>query len=236
LSVLVVRSSSIYAVCVRTLVVTSVLVLALALAGSGVAAAPVDAALAVSVNGDVQVRGANSEQGLAATPFMKLREGDQVSVAQGGEIEIIYMASGRRETWAGPVSLAIHGAGTKAGDAAPARVSELGAQVGEGLQAVPVLLGQAERTRAGQALIRGTAAEEAALSDEEREEVARAKTLYKQLKKGAGKADILPEMYLAGVLLEYGLASDAAALLKKAVRKCGGCEAPTRLLEFATSK
>lgn len=220
----------------RTLATLPTLVLSLCWLASSAAAASSDAALAVSVEGAVQVMADETETGLAATAFMKLREGDQIHVPSGGSLEIIYMVSGRRETWAGPAELSIHAEGTKTQGATPARVTELGSQVAEGLQAVPVLLKQAERTRAGQALVRGTASDEVALSDEELATVDSARTLYNRLKKGAGKSDILPEMYLAGVLLEYGIASEATALLRRAVRKCGGCDAPKRLLEYARKK
>ena len=75
-----------------------------ALAGDS---APVDAGLAVSIVGEVTVDGCGGGAAQSATPFMKIRVGDVLQLAEGATVALVFFESGIRESWSGPDTLAI---------------------------------------------------------------------------------------------------------------------------------
>src|SRR5579871_1327380 len=81
--------------------------------GLSVAAYAGDVGLVNQLNGDVSYQ-AGSAAPSKATAFMKIREGDKVTVADGALVRVIYFDGGRQETWKGPASFK---AGAKQADA-----------------------------------------------------------------------------------------------------------------------
>lgn len=191
------------------------------------AASAAGTALLVEVGG-----GANCACGgaspLAVSPYMQLRPGDQVTLDVGARVQVVYYATGRKERWEGPRTFVV---GADRSEGSPAAVAELGPAAGHDLEAVPALLRRAGLERSGQTLLRGREAEEGALDDADRARLAAARATYVRLQ-DAPTTDIVGEMYLAGVLLELGLASEAVTVLDEAVRTCPTCPEPAVLRKW----
>lgn len=188
------------------------------------ASSPAGTALAVEVG-----RGATCACGgaspLVVSPYMQLRPGDRVTLDGGSRMQVVYYASGRKERWEGPLTFVV---GADKSEGVPTAVAELGPAAGHDLEAVPTLLRRAGIERSGQTLLRGREAEEAGLDDADRTRLASARATFSRLQE-APTSDILGEMYLAGVLLELGLATEAVSVLDEAVRACPTCAEPAVL-------
>ncbi len=78
-------------------------VVLIALSVTSVASA--QTAMLTQVAGDVKVSG--KEDTRPAVPFLKVNEGDTLTLAANGRVQMVYLASGRQEIWkgAGPVQV-----------------------------------------------------------------------------------------------------------------------------------
>lgn len=188
------------------------------------ASSPAGTALAVEVGGGASCTCGGAAP-MAVNPYMQLRPGDRVSLAAGAKLQVVYYASGRKERWEGPRDVVV---GADRSEGVPGAVAELGASAGHDIEAVPTLLRRAGIERSGQTLLRGREAEEAALDEADRVRLTSARATYTRLQ-DAPATDIVGEMYLAGVLLELGLATEAVSVLDEAVRACPGCPEPAAL-------
>jgi hypothetical protein len=72
-------------------------------ATGGVASAQV--AMLTQVTGDVTVAG--KEGGRAAVPFLKVNDGDALTLTAGARVQMVYLTSGRQEIWKGAGSVEV---------------------------------------------------------------------------------------------------------------------------------
>lgn len=147
-----------------------------------------DVALVMSVQGKVtRHEGANT---VPVEAFIKLGEGDRLSLERGAQLRVAYFENGRHETWAGPggLELAAHG-GQSLGSAAP-DVKSLPLPVARQLARTPATDREGRkapaRTRAVQAP----------------DAMARLEATYQELRARAGADDLEPETYLLSGLFE----------------------------------
>jgi len=204
-----------------------------ALAGDS---APVDAGLAVSIVGEVTVDGCGGGAAQSATPFMKIRVGDVLQLAEGATVALVFFESGIRESWSGPDTLEIGEQGaTSEAEGAPT-TEEVGGMVGRSLESLPGILRRAEIDMAGQRKIRGSAGGQVGLDEVEQAQLAEARETYARMSAAATGEDILAEMYFASVLLSFGLDDEARSVLDQAVTKCGECETPRSLLGWLDTR
>ena len=151
----------------------------------------------------------------AASAFMKLRQGDRFRVGAGGQLRVVYLASGRQESYAGPAEFT---AGAQAGEAlkgAAPQVSALPAGVPQKIARTPELLALAKMSRAGGFSVRGGVK---ARTPEQEEELRAARATYRQMRDAAAGDDITPELYLYAVLDEqrrYGDMKDVVSEMKR---------------------
>lgn len=156
------------------------------LAGGQVWAAEV--ALVMAVQGRV-VRQASPEP-LAVETFVKLNEGDRLSLAQGSKLQLVYFESGRQETWSGPGSLDLAlREGKSSGMGAP-EVQQQPLSLTKQLARTPALDGQG---RGGVTRLRAIQNPDA---------VARLESSYQELRSKAAADDLGPEVYLLAGLLD----------------------------------
>jgi len=156
------------------------------LAGGQVWAAEV--ALVMSVQGRV-LRQATPVP-LAVETFVKLNEGDRLSLAQGSRLQLVYFESGRQETWSGPGSLDLTlREGKPSGMAAP-EVKQQPLLLTKQLARTPALDGQ---SRGGVTRLRAIQNPDA---------VARLESSYQELRSKAAADDLEPEVYLLAGLLD----------------------------------
>jgi hypothetical protein len=193
---------------------------------------PGDAGLATVVEGEVTLK-TKGEKAADLVPYAKIRDGDQITVSDGGSLEIIYFEGGRVERYAGPATVRIDGMEGESVKGSSPTVDEADASIGEHLAVIPVIMLQAQdASRAGQTRVRG-AYDELALDDAEKADVDSARTLYQQMRDKTSDTDILPDMYLASVLLGYELYDEGVDVLKSAVERCPDCDAPRAMLQWA---
>ena len=171
-----------------------------------------DVGLINQLNGDVAYQ-AGSASPTKASAFMKVREGDKITVADGATVRIVYFEGGRQETWKGPSSFK---AGVKQGEAASGKadVSQVPGGASPKLAQTSEVLQIAKLGRAGGVTVRGVKKELGALPVAQQAEVAQAKKTYDAWKATAGADDITPEMYYYTVLQDYMLYEEMRTVVK----------------------
>jgi hypothetical protein len=146
---------------------------------------------------------------------MKLRDADRIEVAAGGEVRIVFFASGRQERWIGPASLRTGRNGAEPISGRPAEVTQLPAGVPQRIARVPELM---QYAKLGGIQVRGmTPAQKASL--EQQNAVAEARAIYENLRKDAAANDITPELFLYSALHEYLLYDEMKAVVDEMLRK-----------------
>ncbi|MCB9677708.1 MAG: hypothetical protein H6737_21560 [Alphaproteobacteria bacterium] len=195
----------------------------IALSAALAADAPMpDIALATAVSGPVVLAGDTRAE---LAPFSKVREGDVLQLPADARLELVYFSDGHSETFAGPLDLVV------GKPAEPVSRTEGDALVGEALRGLPALARRAELDKGGHTLVRGTA-KEVPLDDDDRATLDAARKHYEALRAEAAEADVLPELYLATVYLEYSRSDDALGVLKSARERCGTCALPAQLVAW----
>ncbi|MCM2289472.1 MAG: hypothetical protein NDI67_10630, partial [Sulfuritalea sp.] len=156
------------------------------LAGGQVWAA--EAALVMAVQGRVLRQASPAPQ--AVETFVKLNEGDRLSLAQGSKLQLVYFESGRQETWSGPGSLELASREGKASGMAAPEVQQQPLSLTKQLARTPALDGQG---RGGVTRLRALQNPDA---------VARLEGSYQELRSQAAADDLGPEVYLLAGLLD----------------------------------
>lgn len=156
------------------------------LAGGQVWAA--EAALVMAVQGRVLRQASPAPQ--AVETFVKLNEGDRLSLAQGSKLQLVYFESGRQETWSGPGSLELALREGKASGMADAQVKQLPQVMARQLARTPALDSQG---RGGVTRLRAIQNPDA---------LAKLEKTYRELKSQAGRDELGPEVYLLSALYE----------------------------------
>jgi hypothetical protein len=167
---------------------------ALGFAASTQAAAQATADVAVvgQISGPVTFEIAGSQT--PARAFMKVREGDRFTVGAGGEVKVVYFATGRVEVWKGPATFTASRGDSKEASG-NVTVSQVAANDGKML----ALSKLANLRRTGDVVVRS-----AGPAGNRRIDPAQARTEYEAWVRKTTPDDILPELYLYAVLEENG--------------------------------
>jgi len=157
------------------------------LSHTGVASAQV--AMLTQVAGDVGVSG--KEGARAAVPFLKVNDGDKLTLAANARVQMVYLANGRQEIWRGPGPVDI---GAQEGRSASLKA--------ETSQVSPIILKQLAKTPAvgqrgktGMVMLRSL--DDLAAVDQLDED-------YKKFRASAAADDTTPEVFLLSGLLDLG--------------------------------
>src|SRR5687767_8714762 len=100
-----------------------VVLLAMMVAGS-VFAQAADVGLVNLVAGDVTFTSASGSPGKVQA-FMKLRDGDRIVVAAGGQVRVVFFDAARQELWGGSSSFRVGRKGAEPVSGKPTEVSNL---------------------------------------------------------------------------------------------------------------
>lgn len=153
------------------------------------AAASAQVAMLTQMAGDVKVSG--KEGNRAAAAFLKVNEGDTLTLPANGRVQLVYLASGRQEIWkgAGPVDI-----GAQQGKSASlkAETSQVPAIILKQLAKTPAV-GQHGKT--GMVMLRSL--DDLGASDQLDED-------YKRFRPAAPAGDTTPEVFLLSGLLDMG--------------------------------
>lgn len=210
------------------------LALAFGAFGLSLAAQAADVGLVNQLNGDVSYQ-AGSAAPTKATAFMKIREGDKITVAEGASVRVVYFDGGRQETWKGPASFK---AGPKQAEALSGRadVSQIPGGASPKLAQTTEVLQIAKLGRAGGVTVRGVKKEIASLPPAQQAEVAQAKKTYESWKSTAAADDITPEMYYYLVLQDYMLYDEMRGVVKTMQDKQPQSQAVAELAAWVASR
>ena len=184
---------------------------ALVLAAAGAAAQ--DVGVVNHLSGDVSYT--SGGKSAAASAFMKLRQGDRFRVAAGGQVRVVYLASGRQESYAGPSEFTAGAQASEALKGAVPQVSALPAGVPQRIAKTPELLALAKMSRAGGYSVRSGPKPR---TPEQEAELRAARATYKELRDTAAADDITPELYLYAVLDDqrrYGDMKEVVSEMKR---------------------
>jgi hypothetical protein len=167
---------------------------------AGVASAADDIGIINQLAGEVGYQSSGSA-GARAGAFMRVREGDAFKLAAGARLRLVYFDSGRQETWEGPAEFS---AGRREGAGKGGRVSatQLPGGVPAALGDLSELMKTVRVGKPGAVTLRGF---KPPLSAEQQAALQKARDQYKALGESAAADDITPELYMLGVLRQYGL-------------------------------
>jgi hypothetical protein len=171
--------------------------------------------------------------------FMKILQGDYFHLEDKAMVQLVYFRSGRKETWKGPVAFI-------AGETQSQVRSEKGIQVRpelqtlpsgvlEGVRRVPALLRRAGLSRSGGMQIRGSveSPEKSKITGEEkRAEIKTAKENYRDLRNQTKDDDLLPELYLLGILANYDQLEEMETVIQETMKKQPDYEVLKKLEEW----
>jgi hypothetical protein len=146
-------------------------------------------AMLTQVAGDVSVSG--KEGARPAASFLKVNDGDTLTLAAGARVQMVYLASGRQEVWkgAGPVEI---GAQESRSRSLKPEISEVPPIILKQLAKVPAV---GERGKTGMVMLRSL--DDLASADQVNEE-------YAKFRAAAAPGDTTPEVFLLSSFLEIG--------------------------------
>lgn len=143
-------------------------------------------------------------------PFMKLRRGDRLELAEGSRLRILYAANGRQETWTGKALIEVGGGESLARTAsAPPEVKQLPAAALMRLAQAPAVLNDL-RNRTGMVMVR---------SGGLLEKIREIEAVYEQMRRNAAPDDVTPELYLVSGLHDLQLYRDMEEILADIVSR-----------------
>lgn len=211
-----------------------VLVLVLMGMASGAARAQavaeaVDVGLVSQVAGAVTYSGSGSgNQPVRA--FMRIRQGDRITLPAGSSLRLIYTSSGRQETWQGPASLRAGPISSENLGGKPPVVQALPASVPQRMARVPDLVTGA---RLGGIVVRGSGAGRPAKPSPE---VEKARALYQTMRAEASADDVTPELFLIAVLQENGLVDELQSVTQEMLKRQPGTPEVKELATWARQR
>ncbi len=145
---------------------------------------------------------------------MKIRRDDRLKVDAAGTLQLLYFASGRQETWKGPVTLTVGDReSTPAADQEPLpkpEVQTLPAKVSRRIAGASLPLPRSSLFFSGVTPTRGVKTPEPKstapappLSTGDREKIKEAEKTYRDLRAKAAADDLTPELFFLAVLADY---------------------------------
>jgi len=174
-----------------------------------------DVGLVNMVSGDVTFVPSAGTPGKVQA-FMKVREGDRINVAGGGQVRVVFFEAARQERWMGPASFRAGKVGAEPVSGKPAEVTTLPAGAPQRLARVPELM---QFAKLGGIQVRGriTPAQKASL--EQQTAVAEARSTYDKMRQDSAADDITPELFLYAALYEYLLFDEMKGVAEEMLRK-----------------
>jgi hypothetical protein len=207
------------------------LLLCFALPASPALAQSADVGLVNMVSPDVTYTPASGIPGKVQA-FMKLRDGDRVSIPSGGQVRVVFFEGSREERWVGPASFRAGKAAAEAIAGKAAQVTMLPVGASQRIAQLPQLM---QIAKLGGVQVRGMTRAQKASVDQQ-SSLAEARTAYEAMRKDLPADDITPELYLYAALNEYLLYDDMKAVVDEMLRKQPDSEQVKTLASWVRSK
>jgi len=174
----------------------------------GVTGAQADVGMITQLSGDASVVGSGGSR--AAVPFLKIANGDKITLSNGARLQVVYFGNGRQEIWKGSGQIEVGGLESKSSNNTPKpEVSQLPPLVVNQLAKTPPV---GEQGKAGMVRVRSMSNPDAAAHLEKQ---------YADLKRSAVEGDTTPEVYLLSGLVELKNFARAKTVLAELSGKTG---------------
>lgn len=173
-----------------------------------------DVAVVAQVKGDVGYVSTNQEQG-RISPYMRVREGDRVTLGAGAQLRIVFFDTGRSERWMGPASLRATKGTAQALSGKPVEVGKMPTSAPLRIARVPALL---QNAKLGGIQVRGGPPKGSSAADRDRS-VREARAAYEEMRQGTAAGDITPELFLYSALSEYALYEEMEPVVQEMLRR-----------------
>lgn len=191
----------------------------------------VDVGLVNMVSPDVSYASATGVTGKVQA-FMKIRDGDQISIPPGGQLRVVFFEGARQERWVGPARLRAGKSAAEPISGTAAEVSILPAGASQRIAQVPQLV---QIAKLGGIQIRGmTRAQKASV--EQQTALAEARAAYEAMRKDLPADDITPELYLYAALYDYLLYDEMKTVVDEMLRKQPDSEEAKTLADWVRSR
>ncbi|MBI3373927.1 MAG: hypothetical protein HY017_19555 [Betaproteobacteria bacterium] len=182
---------------------------------SGIALAQsADVALVNLVTGDVNYVPQAGAPG-KVRPYMKVRDGDRINVAAGGQVRVVFFEGARQELWAGPASFRAGKTAAEPISGKAAETTNLPAGVPQRMARVPELI---QTAKLGGIQLRGMTRQQQASLDQQAT-LAQARASYEKMRNEMPATDIAPELYLYAVLYEFLVYDEMKSMVAEMRRK-----------------
>jgi len=193
-----------------------------------------DVALINQLTGQVswQSEGASAA---SARAFMKVRQGDRFSVPSGAQLRLLYLQSGRQETWNGPAAFRVGSAQSEPSNGQPAAVSTVPGAVPQRIAQLPELLRVAKLGRSGGVAVRAINVPRK-LNESQQAEVEAARATYKTMRSQTTDDDITPELYLYSVLQSYSLTDEVRPVVEEMATRAPNIPEVQELVQLVRGK
>jgi hypothetical protein len=150
--------------------------------------------------------------------FMKVRGGDRIDVAAGGQVRIVFFDGARQELWSGPASLRAGRAAAEPISGKPAQVTNLPPGVPQGLVRIPELI---QYAKFGGTQVRGGPTRRKS-NLEQQASLAQARAAYEKMRQEMPADDLVPELYLYAALYEFRAYDEMKTVVAEMRRKQAG--------------
>lgn len=193
----------------------SLVFLVAAAMGSAAFGQGADVALVNLISGDVTYVPQAGTSG-KVLPFMKVRDGDRIHVAAGGQVRIVFFEGARQELWIGPGSFRAGKTAAEPISGKAAQTANLPAQVPQRMTRLPDII---QNAKLGGAKVRGVPPRQPKPSLDQEASLAQARAAYEKLRQDMPADDITPELYLYAELYEFLAYEEMKAVVAEMRRK-----------------
>ena len=201
--------------------------------GMATAQVSADAALITNLEGAVAFQnGEDSNKSSAALSFMKLHAGDRLDLSAKSSVQVLFFASGRQETWRGPISLIIEMERSRAdrvnGPSPEPEVKMLPVKATGRMSASSLPLPNAKTQVSGAIRTMEVTVKskkpprDSSRRPDSQAQLKEAKKLYRELRKATPQSDPTPEIYYLGVLADNRRYEEMGGIIKEMLKKRPG--------------
>jgi hypothetical protein len=164
---------------------------------------PPDAGLVTRLVGKATYRNPTRKAPVSLAEWVKLHVGDEIVAGDKTELRVEYFASRRAETWRGPATFKIGERESQLVKGTGPAVEMKDPALIQGRQQVPTLLREAGVGRPGSGVTRSGGDDKPVLSEDEKAQLAAAKSAYKTERKKSAADDLSPELTYLAVLRDF---------------------------------
>ena len=174
-----------------------------------------DVALVTLLSGDVTYIPRSGIPG-RVSPFIKIRDGDRINIAAGGQVRIAYFEGSRQELWSGPATFRARKATAELISGKAPDISNLPAGVTQHMARIPEII---KFAKLGGMQVRGISKHEKKTSIDQKATLDQARAAYATMRQEMPADDIAPELYLYAALYEFREYDEMKAVVAEMQRK-----------------